>query len=968
MEESNIKNNLTETVLNNFIDREQHLPDGNLSANLIFNQNARNNVYRVLKMKLATCKAFTFAVAFITHDGLSNFLTILADLKKAGIKGRILTSTYLYFNKPEVFRALMKIDNVEVRIFDDRDEDGELLPFHAKGYLFDYGQYRSVVIGSSNLTSNALLKNNEWNLNVNSLENAELTEQISLSIENEWAKSIPLTQEWLNVYQIKYEHNQFKQEQPLVEENSQIEQHIEPNKMQEAALKELASFRKNGKTKALIISATGTGKTYLGAFDVRRYQPKRFLFVVHREQILEKSLHSFYRVIGGNLSDYGIYSGNRQDDLTAKYVFATVQTLSKEENLQKFKPDEFDYVLYDEAHHLAANQHQKVFNYFRSKFCLGMTATPERTDDYNIFKLFDYQVAYEIRLEDALKAKILCPFHYYGVEDYFYQDQLIGDKASLKRLASNERVDYIIQQTEYYGYSGDVLHGLIFCSSVEEAKALAILLTEKGYPSQALSGADSPETRNQAVQALEAGKLKYLLTVDIFNEGIDILTINQVVFLRTTQSSIVFIQQLGRGLRKASSKTYLTVIDFIGNYANNYLIPIALSGDKSHNKENIRDNVDMDPIVDVSIINFTEVAKEQIYRSINNKNMSNLLELRKEFQLEKMRLGHIPTMYELQRDSIDCQVIADKCKQYVKFLSEMKEEVPEFSEYQLKVLQFLTVVLANGKRKHELLLLNSLLDKQSISYQEFKQLALDNDCYFNLEVMYSVDQLLTLAFYDRKSLPNKDSFGGHSLIKHQNGSYQLNDVLRAALQNPEYMSFFRDAVQTGILRSEQYQSDQLFTIGKRYSRTDACRILCWEKILPGLNIGGYRFDDEHHNCCIFVTYDKNDCASLRYTDRFIGQSILNMYSKTKRNLESKDIKAFANPDYELHLFIQKSDDDQASFIYLGTCKAMPESFKPQTMKVIKGKDVKMESVVSLNLKLDTPVDLDTYYMLTKVKY
>lgn len=967
MEETNIKNYLTTTVLNNFIDKEQYLPEGNLSANLIFNQNARNNVYRVMKMKLATCQSFTFAVAFITHDGLSQFLTVLADLKKAGIKGRILTSTYLYFNKPEAFRSLMKIDNVEVRIFNERDENGNVLPFHAKGYVFDYGEYHSVVIGSSNLTSNALLKNYEWNLNVNSLENAEITEQIRLQIEDEWNKSIPLTQEWLDLYKIKYNNNNFEQNNPIVEEKDQLNKQIEPNKMQAAALAELDSFRKDGKDKALIISATGTGKTYLGAFDVRKYQPKRFLFVVHREQILEKAMQAFHRVIGGDISEYGIYSGNCQDGLDAKYVFATVQTLSREDNLHKFRPDEFDYILYDEAHHLAAAQHQRVFNYFQPRFCLGMTATPERMDDYNIFQLFDYQIAYEIRLEDALKAQLLCPFHYYGVEDYVYQNELIGDKSSLKRLVSEKRVDYIIQQTEYYGYSGDVLHGLIFCSSVEEAKTLAKIMTAKGYPSRCLSGEDSPETRAQVAKELEDGKIKYILTVDIFNKGVDIPCINQVVFLRTTQSSIVFIQQLGRGLRKYSAKSYLTVIDFIGNYANNYLIPVALSGDKTHNKDNVRDNVDLDPIVDVSVINFTQIAKEQIYRSIKNKNMTNLLELRKEFQLEKMRLGHTPSMYELQRDSIDSQVIADKFKNYVKFLADMKQDVPDFSDYELKVLTFLTFVLVNGKRKHELLLLEALLEKGKLLEAEYQKIIADNNCYFDSHVEKSIDQILTLAFYERNSLPNKDSFGGRSLIKHDNGKYQFDKQLAGVLKG-DFLAFFEDVVKTGLLRSQQYDSDRLFTIGKRYSRTDACRILNWDKIVPGLNIGGYKFDEDHQNCAIFVTYDKHDGASLNYPDRFISQSVLNMYSKVKRNLDSKDIKLFADKNYDLHLFIQKSDDDQASFIYLGTCSGMRESFKPHSMKVIKGNQTKTESVVSMNLKLDTPVDLDTYYMLTKIKY
>lgn len=208
--------------------------------------------------------------------------------------------------------------------------------------------------------------------------------------------------------------------------------------MQKEALGEIQSLRQSGENTALIISATGTGKTYLGAFDVRTFKPKRFLYVVHREQILQKSKQSFYNVIGGNYSDYGIYSGNHQEGLNSKYVFATVQTLAKDENLKKFAKDAFDYILFDEAHHLGAAQELKIFKYFRPKFCLGMTATPERTDDFNIYKLFNYNIAYEIRLQNALDQDMLCPFHYYGVEDYIYQNELINGASSLNRLVSDE--------------------------------------------------------------------------------------------------------------------------------------------------------------------------------------------------------------------------------------------------------------------------------------------------------------------------------------------------------------------------------------------------------------------------------------------------------------------------------------------------------------------------------------------------
>lgn len=946
---------------------------GSLSAGLILNQSNDTNVYRALKMELATCNSFTFAVAFISHEGLANLLTVLQDLDKSGVKGRILTSTYLYFNKPEVFRALLKIPNVEVRLFNERNKDNRVLPFHAKGYMFEHEEYIAAIIGSSNLTQTAIIKNYEWNLRVNSLTNAELTQELGLQINDEWKKGEPLTHDWVESYQIEYEKNKGSiQDEIQDSENSYLvsNKDIAPNLIQRTALDQLASLRENGINKGLIISATGTGKTYLGAFDVKAFKPKRFLFVVHREQILEDALESFYKVIGGNKKDYGIYSGNNQSGLKAKYVFATSQTLSKDKNLNEFAKDSFDYIMFDEAHHLGASQYLKIFNYFTPKFCLGMTATPERTDDFNIFKLFDYHIAYEIRLQDALESEMLCPFQYYGVEDYVYDNNVISDASSLSELVAGERVDYIIQQTEYYGYSGDVLHGLIFCSRTQEAEELAEELTNRGVRAKALSGKDSIDTRNKTVEELEKEKISYIVTVDVFNEGIDIPCVNQIVLLRSTQSSIVFVQQLGRGLRKFRGKDYLTVIDFIGAYDNNYLIPIALTGDKSHSKDNVKDKLEIEPIYGVSVINFTRVAKERVYESISRSNLTVKKKLREEYLNEKRKIGRIPLMYDLQVDSIDSLVIADKYKNYYKFLQEMGEQVPKITDYQEKILSFLTVVLANGKRRHELLLLDALIKNEGrLSEKVFKELLQREYCYLDKATSESIDAILSLDFFEGKALPNKISYGGRCLVHHKK-DYVLDEVLKNNLSNVFFLELVNDAIQAGLLRSKKYKPDSPFTIGERYSRIDACRLLNWKHIVSGQNIGGYRFDDNLKNCPIFVTYDKRKSVdSINYPDRFISPSMINIYSKTNRKLDSSEVAKFKEPQMDLHLFVKKSDDG-ISFIYLGQCKAEKNSFVQEFQKVTNKKShkEKLVPVVSFNLRLQTPVELNRYYMLTKPTY
>lgn len=510
-------------------------------------------------------------------------------------------------------------------------------------------------MGSSNFTAGALKVNKEWNLLFTSHNNGKLTEDIASEIEEQWKGASKLTPEWINEYEKKYKIQNkpaIKVVSQSVDEDNSNYSTIKPNKMQKEALKNLQKLRLLRETKGLIISATGTGKTYLAALDVKNYNPKRFLFVAHREQILKKSLDSFHKVLGGDKkTNYGILSGNAKNT-DAKYLFATVQTLSKAENLNQFKRNEFDYILIDEAHHVGSKIYGKLLDYFTPDFLLGMTATPERSDDKNIYELFDYNVPYEIRLQEALEEEMLVPFHYIGVSDYTYNGEVIDDNTNLKYLVSEERVKYVVEQSKYYGYDGDVLHGLVFVSRKEEADEIAKLLTKNGYPSQMLSGEDSQEQREQAIEKLKNGELTYLVTVDIFNEGIDIPFINQVIMMRKTESVIVFVQQLGRGLRKAQGKEYLTVIDFIGNYKNNYLIPVALTGDQSRTREGIREHVETGQIEGLSTINFELVAKKRILKQLRGKKNLFTLEIKKDYQELKRRLNKAPLIADFIKNNM----------------------------------------------------------------------------------------------------------------------------------------------------------------------------------------------------------------------------------------------------------------------------------------------------------------------------
>ncbi|MER2064385.1 MAG: DUF3427 domain-containing protein, partial [Alkalibacterium sp.] len=504
-------------------------------------------------------------------------------------------------------------------------------------------------------------------------------------------------------------------------------------------------------------------------------------------------------------SDYGILSGSHKDT-NAKYLFATIQTLSKEASHGQFQKDHFDYILIDEVHKAGAKSYHKVIDYFAPKFLLGMTATPERTDGFNIFELFDYNIAYEIRLQEALEEDMLSPFHYFGVTDFEKNGELISEETDFSQLVEDDRVTYLLDKLSYYGCSRNKPKGLIFCSRKREAKALAERFNAKGVASTYLSGEDSLDTREREVSRLEKGEISYIFTVDIFNEGIDIPKINQVVMLRNTQSSIIFIQQLGRGLRKDPSKDYVTVVDFIGNYKNNYLIPMALSGDVSRNKNKVRkDTYDTDFIAGASSINFEEIAKKRIFDSINKAKMDSMLELKKAFTLLYNRLGRVPYLKDFKEQAVlDPVLLSEKKKSYYGFLESVKENKDVLSELHQKYLMIATRELLPGVRPHELMLMNRLVHNYKKGMEENVLLEALQEWFKGLgmlsskETVKSVRSTLDLSFFTGMT---KKTYGDTAFITKKENRVSLSNAFKSALSNSYFYKLFMDIIDTGLLNA-----------------------------------------------------------------------------------------------------------------------------------------------------------------------
>lgn len=411
--------------------------------------------------------------------------------------------------------------------------------FNTKGYIFKNDEIYRIIIGSSNITSAVLTIKKEWNTKLISTEHGEMAEEIVAEFNRLWNSKYSLSfDDFYENYYARYSIIKHQREIVQREEIISIENYkLQPNSMQVGFITNLKKIIEAGEDRALLISATGTGKTYASAFAMRELGFKRVLFLVHRGQLARQTKKSYEKVFAKSVSMGLVGAGYNEYD--ANYIFATVQTLNRDEHLLRYEKDEFDCIILDEAHHVPADTYQKIMKHFTPKLWLGMTATPDKRDDNeegrNVYELFNYQIAYEIRLQQAMEENLLCPFHYFGITDL----SIVGDEKESGRdfsmLTGDERIKHIITQADYYGYSGDKVKGLIFCSSIKEAEELSAKFNQMHNPSTgclfrtiALNGSASEKERENAFERLamnedeatvENQPLDYILSVEILNEG-----------------------------------------------------------------------------------------------------------------------------------------------------------------------------------------------------------------------------------------------------------------------------------------------------------------------------------------------------------------------------------------------------------------------------------------------------------------
>ncbi len=969
--------------------------DSRVSSNLAFkpqfvsnNHQEGKKVISSIEDELLSCDKFQISVAFITMSGITPLLQTLKELEEKNIPGEILTTNYLSFSEPRALKKLHELKNIQLKMYDvDAADEG----FHTKGYIFKNREIYRIIIGSSNITSSALTSNKEWNTKVISTEQGEIAEQILEEYNQLWDSQYALDYEdFIENYAQQYEIVTHQRDVAKDGRITSLEKYkLQPNSMQMGFIANLKKILALGEERALLISATGTGKTYASAFAMRELGFKRVLFLVHRNQLAKQAKRSYEKVFNKQISMGIVGAGTH--DYDADYVFATRDTLWREEHLHHYKPTDFDCIILDEAHHSAADTYQRIMNYFTPKLWLGMTATPDKRDDniegQNIYEIFHYQIAYEIRLQQAMEENMLCPFHYFGISDL----SMIGDGKGRNKtittedfnlLTSDERVKHIIEQANYFGYSGDRVKGLIFCSRIAESRELSDKFnkminpdTGKYYRTIALNGDADENERAEAFERLAMDEanatddiqpLDYIFSVEILNEGVDIIEVNQVIMLRPTQSPIVFIQQLGRGLRKADGKEFVVILDFIGNYEKNFMIPIALSGDRTYNPDTIRKYVisGNSTIPGASTVHFDPIAKEKIFRSIDKiRGMKAII--KDSYTSLKNRLGRVPYLMDFyENGEIDPLVIIREFKTYQDFLVSVEKECyrEKISDQEKLTLEYLSKTILSGVRPYELEILKRLFKSDQISMSELadelKQVYLHS---FDEASLENAIQVLEGRFVSKEEEYQKykkiDIIGDHDAkFIHRMGSYAKR------LQHREFYKQMEDLIRVGLRRyqdkfGKNQTADDPFVLYEKYSRRDVSLLMNCGRDLSSIMYGMKRIGDD---VFIFITYHKVGAESEElqyaegkpdYADAFADSMIFRWDSQIGKGPESSYMQDVMGAKRK-HLMVKKTDAE-TSFYYMGTCDII-SAVGDKKMD----NNGKMKDITKVTMKMHQPVRED----------
>lgn len=917
-----------------------------LINNKLITNSESTNLLVELKKCFSECKKFYFSVAFINFSGLQLLLDSFKELEEKGVKGKIITSTYLNFTEPKALERINEFSNIDLKVFVATKDLG----FHTKAYIFENEEDYKIVIGSSNITQRALKSNVEWNVKVVSKKDNYFVKEVLEEFLELWENTDVANEEFLDNYKsfIK-ELKRLHKDKVLEFNNYEI---IKPNDMQKIAIENLKRLRISGAKKALAIAATGTGKTYMAAFDVMNYKPSKMLFLVHREEILRDAEETFKKLVKNKEIKTGLLTGNSKE-FQADYLFATINSINIYH--QEFRSDEFDYIIVDEAHRSASPSYKKVINYFKPKFLLGMTATPERCDDESIFDIYDNNVALEIRLKEALELNLVLPFHYFGItdiDDIDLKSVRLTDIGEIsKRLQANKRVEYIIEKLNFYGYDGDKLKCLGFCVNKEHAKYMADEFNKRGIKSIYLTSDNNPEERNEYIKKLEAeeDELKVIFTVDIFNEGVDIPSINMILMLRPTASPIIFIQQLGRGLRKHNDKSFLTVLDFIGNHNKAFLISMALSGSRFYDKDSLKVSVatQFSSIPGCTNIQMDRTSQERILQQLNIENFNSMKYLKDEYlEFKNMRNRKVPYFlmdYVKYEGAPDPVKFLRKEKTYIGFVSKMEkdEDLARLLSNDLfyNILKELSDKLPI-KRIYEFSIIKYLLTHESIDHDQAKMEILKYIDYVDDESVVNAFNFLNQKYYDSSELKHYIK-----CFRLDHGILSSTLDFKKIIHDKMYRYYIEDTINYGIVRYERsfgnnYYGIPFLKLYEQYTMRDGALLSNFNKKHSSFRGSGLLTNGNDYFLYVDLHKEDNLKESLKYKDKFIDRAYFQWQTPnpTAQSSETgKNIIFNKSRNINLHIFVRKFKEiDKVSqpYIYIGKGDVVEfEGNKPITVKI-----------------------------------
>lgn len=884
--------------------------------NYLITNNETSNFYNHLTSLLDGCKSFIFNVAFINFSGTQLLLDSLESCKKRGVKGKILTSTYLNFTEPKALKKLKEFENIELKIYSN-----EQIGFHSKAYIFEYENEFKILLGSSNITSSAFKTNIEWNIKTISKKDDIFSKSILNEFEILWKQAFYVNEDFLESYE-SYKQKTIK--------SFEYKSDFIANSMQEKALEKLDFLRKNGEKKALAIAATGTGKTYLAVLDIKKVKPKRVLFIVHRENILIKAKQSFESII----KDFscGLFTGTKKE--SSDYLFSTIQTISS--NFNEFKKDEFDYIVIDEAHHIVSPSYKKVLEYFNPKFLLGLTATPNRLDAKSIYEVFDENIACDIRLYEALENSLISPFHYFGINEIESIDYKNIDMQNISQIAKllmvNKRVDYIIQMMNFYGFSGKKRKVLGFCISKEHAKFMSDEFNKRGIKSEFLTSEQSILQREKTISKLEDenDNLEVIFSIDIFNEGIDIPGVNTILMLRPTSSPIIFAQQLGRGLRKSKSKEFLTILDFIGNHDRAYLIALALCGNRIIDKESLKFSL-LNNFANLSFvhIHMDEISKNRILEQLDDENFNTIKYLKEQYYGFKTILNEkIPTLSDFVNydEMISPLTFIWDSKSYLEFLCKVEKENKQIQnsckdENFLKALRFLQSLFPI-KRVYEFAILSHLLNHDSCNIEEAYKVIGKYMQEVSKDTIVHAFSFLNQEFFD-----SSQTSRFLKLVELKEGILSKSELFKEIL-NDEFKRFqIEDSLDYALLT---YEKDfgvknyglPFLKLYEKYNMLNIAQLCNFNKIHSSFRGSGFlKFENDFF---LFITLEKDKFSKAsKYLNTFFDNQTFSYISKPSHSYEKGDGERLIQNNkfgVKLHIFVRKFshvDKKVQPFIYLG---------------------------------------------------